>query len=544
MKNKSKKTNTVNYVRKMKKDSTEFSYYEKLIEHYRENPVEAARDILNINLLWYQRIQLRELWTKPYCTMNWGRSTAKTFILAVYVILRAILYPKIRIGVIAPSFRQTAFVFDKIELIYSNAPFFRASVLGGISKSNDRCICKFTNMAFIEGLPIGNDGGKIRGQRYNIAILDEAAQHDEKTIELVVRPFLTIMQKNRLNQMIMASSAYYVTNHFYDAYRQAKQDAREKPDLYSCTFFNFLDVIIDNHKDFQFDLNQVYAGFKKQPRADFLMEWGSYFPIDSAAFFTPTLISSCEPRIPKPIEIEKVGDPNSLYVMGIDPARSEVGDNFALSILKVLPDGTRQLVKLIAVKGKDYPSLHDLIRMEIHINNFNVYKICIDYGGGGKSIADLMMYGWTYNGIFYPPIIEEGIADDEIKISKYNIKKNDKVLPILKIINFNPSIIDHMYTSLKADMENKKILFPLTIRRDDDTALETIGQNLAKLKQEMIYLTPVSTARGLNFEGHRDLGKDRITSLVLANYAYLLKFENDLSKNEEQEYELPTGFWI
>lgn len=531
--------------RLMKSDVVTLTHQEKVIEFYRNNPVEAARDILGLDLTFYQRIQLRDLWNKPYCLMKWGRGSAKTWEVAMYVVLRAILFSKFRIGIIGPGSRQTGYVFDEIETLYAESAFFRAATLGGIKRTTERSIVKFANGSFIEGLPIGTDGSKIRGRRYNVAVLDEFAFHNEETIKLVVRPFLAVKRGSRPNQLIMCSTPYYTTNHFYKAYLRYKQKSKEQPDLYSCTSFNFLDVILSKHKTFQYDINQVYEAFQSDPWADFLMEWAGYFPSDDANFFNARLISSCEPRIEE-IELEQYGEEGSNYIMGIDPARSEDGDNFAITLMKITPDHTRHITRVVTTKGKDAPSLHNLIREQIHTRRFNVIKICMDYGGGGKGIADLMTYGWKDRyGKEYPPIVEIDAIEDEIKLNKKEKIKNQKALNILNVVNFTNATIDYMYTSFKADLEHKKILMPLSLRRDDNSEKQQNGLEITLLKAEMIHLVPVVGTRGINFEpSDKKLGKDRITSAVLANYAYHLLYGEELANEKEKVIELPVGFWF
>ncbi len=523
----------------MKSDKYGLTKSEKIIKFYREHPVEAARDILGVDLVWFQRIQFRELWTKPYCCMKWGRGTSKSYIVAVYVVMKAILYPNSSIGVIAPSFRQTGFIFDYIDELYMKSAFFRAATNGHVTRSTERSIVKFHNNSMIEGLPIGNDGSKIRGRRYSIAVLDEYSYHNEETIKLVVRPFLTVQKGYKVNQLIICSTPSYRTNHFYDQYTRYKKLSMTKPELYSCTSYNFLDVIIADHKEFRIDLNFVYEQFSDSTIDEFMMEYGGFFPSEGSSFFSPSLINSCEPRIPAPLEMEFYGDPNCEYVMGIDPARSADGANFAITIMKLLPDQKRHVTRVVTTKGTEFPELADLVREQIYIRKFICSKICMDYGGGGAAIADLLMQPWYKEGTLYPAIVsEQQIIDKE----NYDYTK---VSPVLELVHFNIPMIDYMYNSLKADMEHKNVLFPLTIRRDPDPNIEEHGREFALLKSEMQHLTPKPTTKGLTFEENPRLGKDRITSCVLANLAANILYKKALGLLISEPYRsVPTGFWV
>lgn len=524
--------------RMMKSDLYGLTKYEQIIEFYRENPVEAVRDILGVDLIWFQRMQLREIWAKPYCCLKWSRGSSKSFLIAVFAVIKCMLYPGISLGVIAPSFRQTGYIFDYIDELYSKSVFFRAATSGHVIRTTERNIVKFFNGSFVEGLPIGNDGAKIRGRRYEICVLDEYSYHDEQTIKLVVRPFLVVQKGRKVNQLIIASTPSYRTNHFYEQYLRHKKNSILKPELYSCTSYNFIDVIMANHDEFRIDLNYINEQFHDQTLDEFLMEYAGYFPSEGANFFPSMLITRCEPRI-SPVEMEFEGDPDSEYVMGVDPARSKEGDNFAITLMKLLKDSTRHITRVVTVKGVETPLLVDLIREQLFVRKFNVIKICMDYGGGGQAIADLLVQPWVKDGQIFPSIVT---MDQVLDKENYDSKR---VLPILEIVHFHTTLIDYMYTTFKADMEHRKILFPITIRRDPNLSIEEHGKEFAMLKAEMQHLTPRATTKGLTFEENPKLGKDRITSAVLANYAANLLYKSQLGLlTIGVNRTVPTGFWL
>lgn len=536
---------TTNNARLMKKNVYGYTPEEEVIHFYRQNPIDACEDLLDIELLWYQQIQLLEFWLKPYCCEKASRGVAKTFGLGVYLCLKGMLYPNIKMIVLAPSLRQTEIVFNKIQHeILPKSAFLRHSIVGGKVKglgSQNGFSIEFHNGSSIKGYPVGDDGKTIRGLRANIVAIDEYAQMKSEIIEKVISPFLAVQMEGENNQKIFVSTPLYQTNHFYDTYMEYLKLSKEYPHIYSCTSWNFIDVQIDN-KPYKIDMNTLYEEFRKiKDRDSFMMEWAGFFPKDTSAFFSSDLISDCEPRT-DPIEIELRGDPNSEYAMGIDPARSDDGDNFAITLIKILGENLRHVVHVTASKGKTFPELNDIIRNYIHVKGFNVVKICMDAGpgGGGKALADLLAQGWFHAGMNYKPIVE---ATGELK-------KSTNVIPILNMVNFNIPIIDHMYTSMKADMEHKRILFPLTLRIDDNPSKKQAGLEFAWLKSEMINLIPKPTTQGLTFIAGAKIGnekrpvKDRITSCVLANLAANMQYRDELGIEKHEELPAPLAFWL
>ena len=66
---------------------------EELIFFYRANPCQAAKDLLDIELTWFQRKILKSLWKRKYVMLLLGRGIGKTWITALFAVLYALLYP-------------------------------------------------------------------------------------------------------------------------------------------------------------------------------------------------------------------------------------------------------------------------------------------------------------------------------------------------------------------------------------------------------------------------------------------------------------------
>lgn len=87
------------------------------INYYRRNPVIACEDLLGIYLSDSQAWVLQSSWNTSKaiwsCSRNWGKS----FMIAIYCILRAILYPNQNIYIISSVGNQAKETFTKIEEI-------------------------------------------------------------------------------------------------------------------------------------------------------------------------------------------------------------------------------------------------------------------------------------------------------------------------------------------------------------------------------------------------------------------------------------------
>lgn len=230
---------------------------EQKILYWRENPIEAARDIFGcttddpddeFDLDWHQRIVLNSRWKHSTEYDILSRGCGKTFLNAVTPALRSMLYAGNRCGLIGPSFRQSKMIMDEVKRLWYKSPVFQQSAPDGVKVATDKAYVEFTpavgkNPSYIEALPLGVDGGKSRGARFYEVYADEIAQIDNEILNVVVRGYLAtsmepmkkIKQMRRLqeqfdrgeisadqlnimssNKFFGSSTAFYQYNHLWE----------------------------------------------------------------------------------------------------------------------------------------------------------------------------------------------------------------------------------------------------------------------------------------------------------------------------------------
>lgn len=125
-----------------------------------------AKYVLNINLLPIQTAVLNVMWHTPFPLLLGSRGSAKSFMLAVYAIMRAVLHQGSTIVVVGAALRQSLVLFNYVSNIWDNAPVLQ-DICGGKHGSPKKDL----SMAYwragnskINFLPLGT-GEKIRGQR-------------------------------------------------------------------------------------------------------------------------------------------------------------------------------------------------------------------------------------------------------------------------------------------------------------------------------------------------------------------------------------------
>jgi intein/homing endonuclease len=144
----------------------------------------TAKAILNIDLFPVQIAMLQMMWNTPFPMLIACRGGSKSWMLAVYAILRALLDPGSKIVIVGAGLRQARLVFNYIDTMWSNAPVLRNIVGGGKNagprQNVDLCYFKVGD-SIVYALPTG-DGTKIRGFRASVIIADEFACLDRNTL--------------------------------------------------------------------------------------------------------------------------------------------------------------------------------------------------------------------------------------------------------------------------------------------------------------------------------------------------------------------------
>ena len=150
-----------------------------------------ASILLNVDLLPFQLCILQELWNRKFPMLIATRGAGKTWILALYALLRAFFMQGSKIIVIGAAFRQSKLLFEYMETFYKNSPIFRNMVGGsrgqGPKRDIDRCTF-YVGSSEIIAIPLG-DGSKIRGLRANYIIADEFASIPQEIFEVVIKGF-------------------------------------------------------------------------------------------------------------------------------------------------------------------------------------------------------------------------------------------------------------------------------------------------------------------------------------------------------------------
>lgn len=197
---------------------------------YRCHPEIYARD-LGLHLYPYQEYILYEMFHNNYYAWYAARGLAKTFIAAVFCLLKMSLYPGVKIVVAAGVKAQAMkIITEKMPLILEQAPILKREISAVSSSSqSDTPQLSYKNGSTLL-IVASNDNA--RSNRANVLILDEFRLIDPKIYTTVLRRFLAnarhpgFLDKPEYkdypmerNQEIFLTSAYFKSNWSYEKYR-------------------------------------------------------------------------------------------------------------------------------------------------------------------------------------------------------------------------------------------------------------------------------------------------------------------------------------
>lgn len=196
---------------------------------YRCNPHRLVKDYLNVNLKLFQKILLYALMHNNYFMYIAARGQGKTWLTALFCVVRCILFPKTKICIASATRPQANEVLSKItEDFMKNYGWGSENLKREISYyivGTNKAVIEFHNGSWIKVVTASDSG---RGSRANILIVDEFRMVDLDTINTVLKRFLTAPRQPAYinnpeyahllerNKEIYMSSAWYKSHWSFD----------------------------------------------------------------------------------------------------------------------------------------------------------------------------------------------------------------------------------------------------------------------------------------------------------------------------------------
>ena len=489
--------------------------------------------LFDIELHPIQIAILQEFWIRPFPMFIASRGFGKSFIMALYCVLRMMFKPGTKIVVVGAAFRQSKILFEYMENIWRNSSILRSIFNGnddGPRRDVDRCTIRLGE-SWTVAIPLG-DGSKIRGLRAHVIVADEFASISPDIYETVVSGFAAVSaspiqnvkeeaKKKAMmdaglwneeleslnikmgNQAIISGTADYDFKHFasywkrYKAIIESKGDINKLKDIFGSDVpnnFNWKDYSI-----IRIPYELIPKGFmddKQVSRAKatihtgiYNMEYAACFVKDSEGFFRRSLIESCVVSNTNIMIEEKrilfdaivSGDLSKQYIYGIDPASEK--DNFSIVILENNPTHNKIVycwtTNRANFKERQKTGLileHDFYgfcarKIRNLMKTFPPIRIGMDSQGGGVAIEEALHDPGKIedNELLIWPVITDKTKDTD----------NQPGLHILELVQFaRADWTSQANHGMRKDLEDKTLLFPSFDNLTLGLALEQEGKTI------------------------------------------------------------------
>lgn len=414
------------------------------IAFYRRNPVIACRDLLGIQLFDAQAYMLEQSWNAQHVLWACSRNFGKSFVGAIFMILKALLYENQAIYIVSSVGDQSKETFTKIEEIVTRIGKTSASIRSLKDIAENETVKTPTNktgfshnpagysVAFYNGSEIftlNSNPDSARSRRATLVFFDEAAFCADELIT-VCEAFATqntdfvTDTSNSYNpdteprrvptQLVYASSQDNMDKIFYKHYKNfAKRMIAGDRDYFACDMI--CDVAIKVYMQ-----GKPYKPLLTQDKVDAAMKVNRQKAMREY-YNRPTMDGGVGQivkwatirRNERNILPQVYGDGKSQYALAFDPARTI--DNSIVGCMRLYKDDTfgmcgdivfvENMVDTASRKKYKLDSTRQIEELREIILRFNgnapdyefIDTISIDQGAGGggtSTYADNLLANW------------------------------------------------------------------------------------------------------------------------------------------------------
>ena len=534
----------------LKEESIDFEVWTEFISYYRYYIDEFACDILGLRLFPFQRLILRAMARYQNSMLIACRGLGKSYIVAVFYICVAILYPNIKLGIASGNSQQARnVIIQKIKGELSKNEAIAREIKFPIKTGDGDCVVEFKNGSEIRAITLAQDrgGDSARSWRFSYILIDEARLVKDEIIEEILIPMTKTKRQNaiRWNQsekgkVIFISSAYLKTSSLYKRFKFHYEEMLKGNKDYMAICFPYqvgVQAGLFDQEDIEKELEKP-----QMTKDKFAYEFeGRYVGSSGESYYPSELTNPC--RVLERCEFQQPKKSNSIYVITHDVAVSteKNSDNACTHVikLKLKPNGTytKQVVFTKTVNGLSLNKQRDFLRELIHIKFPNTVKLLIDAQGAGAGLPSMFYESWEYTdpktGVVteYPPII----SDDEKSVDIL-----DNAIPLIRGVHGMNNFVNLYYPYMKGCFEDGSLellmqsaevdnLYKSNMMSFDEyyqhVEHDILQSELSNIKQDFTNNEKMTYTRIVS--GKK---RDRATSLMYG-LSYVCELETDNKKN-------------
>ncbi|KRL07917.1 terminase large subunit domain-containing protein [Liquorilactobacillus hordei] len=551
----------------------------KWVGYWRKNPQKFVTDYLGMNLFLYQKILMYMMGKIDFFMYIAARGQGKSYLIAIFCIVRSILYPSSNI-ILASGTRGQAskIITEKIVSLYNNYPAVRYEIgdIKNIKNSINDTSVTFPNGSKIQAVT-SNDNA--RGLRGNILVVDEFRLVKKDVVDKILKPMLNVNRHPAFmdlpeykdvpteeNKELYISSAWYKTNWIWDSFKDFVKKMIKNQNTFVVDLPYQLSI---KHKLLSQDRVMQQRSAENMDQTGFAMEYEALFvgendkayyklaPLNkirtiNKTFMPPTDMEFIENKArsnPKKLSNLKRIDNSEIRLVALDIAlmggnKNVKNDTSAFTCFRLIKDGDeyrRDIVYLESIQQSI--ATEDLaIRLKQLYYDFEADYVVMDANGNGLGVFDAccrVLYDKNRD-TEYPAW---ACVNDQAT----NERNKTDGLKMVYTVKANAQFNHEIAVQLKTVIENGKLRLPMNdIEKREELVSE--GGFVKKSAEEQhrdLYAYQQASAlvnELVNLEYDiRDGGyirihevgsttKDRYSSIAYGNY-YANEFEKKLKDN-------------
>lgn len=537
------------------------------VSFYRQNPHRFAKDYLNVNLKLFQVILLWAMMHHNYFIYIGSRGAGKSFLSAIFLVIRCILYPGTKVVIAAGVKSQAINVLLKIQdELMPNAPLLQREIKS-VDVGLQKPAIKFHNGSIIRVVAATDSARSLRA---NLILVDEFRMVKKEIVDTVLKKFLTsprnpgYMDKEEYkdldpeeNKQMYLSSAWYKNHWSYDLVRAYfskmikgapyfvahvpyQVGLRER--IYTKSYIHN-EMTEDTFNEISWMMEMEAKWFGESEKAYFKFADLESNRKEPVAFYPQETLMLTNDAISNPKK-----EKSEIRILGVDIAMIGGQDNdaSAFSVLQLKPNGKnyeRNVVYLETLEGSHSES--QAIRIRQLMSDFDIDYVAFDIRGVGIGVLDSLMSQLfdEERGEKYEPITlinDEQFPKYAERCTYHDAKKQIFAISATKELNmvFAGSFSDrlksgHINMLIKEQnaveklQRNRKLKFSSLDPRVKAELLLPFAQ-IELLTNEMLNLETIRDDNGLfKLVEQGKMRKDRYTSVSYANYyADILERQN------------------
>lgn len=488
--------------------------YLRLIKWGRKYPTRFVEKILEIPLTDHQKYIFLSIWNSQSSCILASRASGKSFIIAVYIMARCLLFPNYEVALLSPDGKQSKLLLGKVEdlakhrittLKNKSNVFFNEVVKSPNSDGFHHS--DFDYLTLYNGATIttyNSDPKRNVGVRCNLIVYDEAGKIPRETFALC-DPFIAVSgafqtgdintecyPEQMPNQRILLSSAESIDTELFDTYKLCAMKMLEGDPNYFVVDLNCEMSLHPkmNGKDFAPLLTQdVIDDAMSKNEVKAMREYYNLFDnnngensvvrrsaIDrNSVTFAPMLASQSK---------------DDKFLLIYDPAE-RIDNSFVLIVrywhddeegwkmqivnginfIEMLPDGTKKIIAKPQQVERFKKIMLDYNGYNFGNKDWTNIEIYIDpgAGGGGYTVATYLLDNWkAEDGSIHFGIIDKSDKNMVLEASKFPTAKEVLHLPSAK------GLKTEMFSCVSDMIEQNLVQFPkpLNIRQEFEYEIE------------------------------------------------------------------------